>query len=62
MKPIGDNIFAIPVPMEAESFTVYNKNTLRYQIGIIPTYINLEGFEWNGEILGTITAKECSNH
>ena len=65
MKPINENIFAIPVPMDAEDFRkedgLKGEWTLNYRCefkGFNVGKIHFIHFDF--EILGTITATECS--
>ena len=53
---LKNGLICVSVPSEAINFNLYNKNTLRFQIGIIPTYENLEEMNYEYQILGTITA------
>lgn len=61
-KPItlSNGLILVQVPKDAVNINLYNKNTLRYQVGLIPTYENISDMDWNYELLGTITKNVSS--
>jgi len=59
-QKLKNGLICVSVPKDATNIFLYNKNTLRWQEGIVPTYHMLEKVNYDYEIFGTITKDETT--